>query len=79
MFPQANYDCGLIYPIEGCFCSEGYILNNDGVCINPLGCKCPEGTFYQIPKYAKPGCYNASEPVCNANNGNFVQWWVFIF
>jgi hypothetical protein len=38
--PSGNYDCGLIKPVEGCYCQNGYVLNGEGVCIKLEECGC---------------------------------------
>ena len=40
LYPTGSYDCGLIYSIEGCFCLDGYVLDNNGNCVLPEDCGC---------------------------------------
>lgn len=36
--PQPYYDSKCKY---GCYCAQGYVRNETGYCVPPLGCKCP--------------------------------------
>lgn len=38
--PTGIYDCGEKKPVEGCYCTDGYVLDGDGNCILPSACGC---------------------------------------
>ena len=46
LFPQGNPDCGVLVPIEGCYCMAGYVLNNNAECVRETDCVCvlPDGS-----------------------------------
>ena len=40
LYPQGNPDCGVLDPIEGCYCKQGYILDSNNNCIEEAKCGC---------------------------------------
>ena len=46
MFPDGNYNCGLLDLTEGCFCKSGYVRGTDGKCIRleECGCRLPDNS-----------------------------------
>lgn len=41
---QVEYDCGEKKGIEGCFCKDGFVMDNKGNCVtvDQCGCKLPD-------------------------------------
>ncbi|CAF0928390.1 unnamed protein product, partial [Brachionus calyciflorus] len=39
-FPTGNYDCGILTPSEGCYCSSSTVLDSNGNCVAPSQCGC---------------------------------------
>ena len=38
--PTGAYDCGILKPIEGCYCNDGYVYDGSGNCILNTTCGC---------------------------------------
>ena len=41
---QVDYDCGEKKGIEGCFCKDGFVMDNKGNCVtvDQCGCELPD-------------------------------------
>jgi hypothetical protein len=39
--PKGDYDCGVLKPIEGCYCKDGFVYDGTGNCIKVESCGCP--------------------------------------
>ena len=37
---NGDYDCGLVKPLETCYCKKGFVLNGEGECISNRECGC---------------------------------------
>lgn len=46
MNPSGNYYCGVLKPVQACYCAPGYVLDSYGNCVNfsDCGCTSPDGT-----------------------------------
>ena len=40
LYLNGDYDCGLVKPLETCYCKKGYVLNGEGECILSSTCGC---------------------------------------
>lgn len=40
LFPDGNNDCGLVNPIEGCYCKAGFVLDAANQCVAKENCGC---------------------------------------
>ena len=56
LFPTGKYDCGIVSPIEGCFCAPGFILDTKNNCVRQrdCGCKLPDKSgFIAVSTFLK--------------------------